>query len=844
MIRSDRPAQTLYLLVESGLLLGLSYFTFIGGAFAGIYLFGPRPLSQAIVGVVAIGWLASKFLYQRPWPITPIDRPLVVALGAVAIAALFSVDRRLSLDSGLVIFTYALAFWFLYEQIQAPWFADLLLKCLLIVGGIVCLIASSELLRWYFGFPDGPSWPSLGLGIWPPTPPRIGMLSLGSPNHLSGYLALLVPLALTRGVVSHRRIERLSLWFLGLLMLGLIGVSQSRGGLLGALGGLSMLALGVWPRLGARWPRLRPTRRRIAALALWSITSFFGLTVMLTLRSRVHTARVRLDMWAAALQMVAHRPIFGIGPGSFGLEYLRYRDATQFSEVFSQAHNIYLHTLATLGITGTLASGWFVYTLLAASWRLWRAEADPGWQWMRLGAIAGLVAFATHGLFDAFFLEFPAVFQIVIVLTALALRPVTPHPTSPRIGRWWLKPTIASALIALGLGFAVWSDAGFAAFDRAITASHQGDWAATVEALKTAIHRDPAYDYYKLQLGLAYGQLAADDPAYLPESIAAYRSAGIERDHYALNHANLAWLLWEAGERDAALHEMIRAVELEAISPNYHLNLGLMLEETGQFESARLEYAQAVVRNPALLQLSFWDQGQSAARRREQLAEIALTLSQTPQRSSPSLTPGKAAYYLGDWDTAMRWLQTSLDSSPNDPDRKIDMGKVWLATGKPDQALDAAQQALEAGAPTSEVFALQAEAHLALGNLDAAAADLQALRFLSPGSSTYLLLGQLAEIQGEFEKATTYYQTAINTISSIKAVNYGPWVWKRPPLLADTLPYLQQPALAESLIEAYLALGNLYARRGMVSEAREAYRAILSINPDQAEAQKGLEALP
>jgi Tfp pilus assembly protein PilF len=63
-------------------------------------------------------------------------------------------------------------------------------------------------------------------------------------------------------------------------------------------------------------------------------------------------------------------------------------------------------------------------------------------------------------------------------------------------------------------------------------------------------------------------------------------------------------------------------------------------------------------------------------------------------------------------------------------------------------------------------------------------------------------------------------------------------------LIADTLPYLQRPALAESAIEAYLALGHLYAQRGMVSEAREAYQAILSVNPDQAEAQKELEALP
>jgi tetratricopeptide (TPR) repeat protein/O-antigen ligase len=843
MTRIERPKPTIYLLTEVGGILGLAYFTFVGGGLAGIYLYGPRLVSQTIIALIVGSWLTSKFLHRRSWPTTPLDRPLAIALGTVALATLFSVHLRLSLDSALVILTYALIFWFLYEQIQVAWFADLLLKCLFIVGSIVCLIASAELMSWYFNLPDGPSWSSLGLGIWPLVPPRIGNASLGSPNILAGYLAMLIPLALARGLASHRRTEQLTLWFLGFLMLGLILISRSRGGLLGALGGLAALTVGSWLQLGERWPKLRPTRRRIVALVLCLAASFVGLTIMLTLWSRVNTARVRLDMWAAALQMAAHHPLFGVGPGSFGLEYLRYRDATQFSEIHPHAHNIYLHTLATLGIGGAFASGWLAYTLTAVSCRLWHRESDRNWQWTRLGAMAGLVAFATHGLFETF-LILPAIFLIVIILTVFALRPPLPHPTLPHIGRWWLKPAIAAVLTATGLGLAAWSDAGFAAFDRAIAASHQGDWAATVEALKTAIRRDPAYDYYKLQLGLAYGQLAADDPAYLPEAIAAYRSAGIERDQYALNHANLAWLLWETGERDAALREMTRAVELEEVTANYHLNLGLMLEETGQFEPARLEYAQAVVRNPALLQLSFWDQGQPAARDREQLAETTLTLSQTPQGPRSSLSPGETAYYLGDWDAAMRWLQTSLDSSPSNPYLRIALGKVWLATGKPVQALDAAQQALEAGAPISEVFALQAAAHLVLGDLDAAATDLQALRFLSPGSSTYLLLGQLAEKQGEFEKATTYYQAAINTLSSVKAVNYGPWVWKRPPLLADTLPYFQQPALAESLIEAYLALGNLYARRGMVSEAREAYRTILSINPDQAEAQKGLEALP
>jgi tetratricopeptide (TPR) repeat protein len=77
-----------------------------------------------------------------------------------------------------------------------------------------------------------------------------------------------------------------------------------------------------------------------------------------------------------------------------------------------------------------------------------------------------------------------------------------------------------------------------------------------------------------------------------------------------------------------------------------------------------------------------------------------------------------------------------------------------------------------------------------------------------------------------------------------RAVNYGPWVWWRPPLSADTLPFFQRPALAEALVKAYLALGDLYAQGGMVSEAHAAYEAVLALNPNQIEARRALEALP
>jgi tetratricopeptide (TPR) repeat protein len=278
---------------------------------------------------------------------------------------------------------------------------------------------------------------------------------------------------------------------------------------------------------------------------------------------------------------------------------------------------------------------------------------------------------------------------------------------------------------------------------------------------------------------------------------------------------------------------MARAVELEQITPDYHLNLGWMLEEMGQLEAARMAYAQAIARSPSLLGLDFWEEGQPAARQRERLIETAQVLS-----------PSQAAYYLGNYAEAADRLETALRASPQDAARWLELGQVRLANDNPAQALEAARQALALGGPLGGVFALSARAHLALGELDAAAADLEVVRFIVPGYGAHMLSGQLAEARGDRAGAAAAYQAAVDAAPLTRAVNYGPWVWGRPPLAGDTLPFFQKPALAESLVQAYLALGDLYAQGGMVSEARAAYEAVLALNPNQLEARTGLEALP
>jgi len=840
-----RPRLAVYMALEAGLILAFSYATFISGTYVGVFVVVPRLVSQALAAAVLGGWLASKLLPRWPWPVphtwpaTPLDRPLLAGLGVVGLAALLSTQPRLSLDNAALIFCYALLFWFCCERFRADWLARLALKCALIVAGSVCLFTVIEIAAWYTGWPDGPAWPALGLGLWPQLLPRVS--SVGSANHLCGYLAPLVPVALASSLAGGNWPRRLVLWCLAGTMVVLVWVTQSRGGFIGLLAGLNVVIAGGWLQMGGRWPHLRLTWRRLvlAALVLAAVSAWIAFGRQWPGRDWAEGALSRLHPWLIALRIAVDHPLLGVGPGVFGLAFLRYRDVNL---MYSQAHSLYLHTLASVGIAGLLAGAWLVVALAVAAWRRWRSDPDRASQWMRLGAAAGLVAFGVHGLFDALAFEFPGVFLIAVLLAAYVVRPISTPAVPGSRGR--LPAVLATAAAALSLGVTLWSDYGLIAFDRAVSASQQGDWPATVRALQAASRREPSFDYYRVQLGLAYGQLSAGDPAALQDAIAAYRAGGVADDPYSLDHANFAWLLWQAADRPAALDEMQRAISLgERGAPDDYVNFAFMLEETGQLRAAQMAYAQAVALDPQLLELAFWDAGQPAARDRARLVEVALTLLPPATDQVMACRRGRFAGNLHHWEEARSWLQLARSLTPDDPQAWLDAAQLELDAGDPRQAVAMAGHVLAMVPLHQSAMVLQAKARLALGDLEAAAADLRILSFAPATFQTALLRGQLAEARGDFAAASRAYQAALESSFNPPAL-YAPMVWGRSALAADRVPFLLQPTQTRAMVECYLALGHLYARQGLTGAARQAYQNILHLDPGRVEALQGLERLP
>jgi O-antigen ligase len=276
---------------------------------------------------------------------------------------------------------------------------------------------------------------------WSHSPPRPDG-NLGQPNLLGALLAMAIPLALDRARTAGRPGGRGWLALASLCGVALV-VSKSRSGWLGALAGVSVLAVfAVTPR----WRRVAvPGAAMVLALAA-------GLVVFSPLRSlNEDTGAARLGVWRDSLSVIAERPLLGWGEDTMGLVYGRHQTADwEPGHNFDRAHSMPLDLAATQGVLGLAACAW----LFGAWWLgVWRRRDLQG-----VAGVAGAAcAYLAWSLLN--FDWAPA--TAAVWLLAGAAWPATeaaaarrPHadPPARKDGR---RTVLAMLAAAAGLAFAV-----------------------------------------------------------------------------------------------------------------------------------------------------------------------------------------------------------------------------------------------------------------------------------------------------------------------------------------------------------------------------------------------------
>ncbi len=824
---------TLYLVQEAALILVFSYFILAGGTINGLLRFRLRFVSHLLLLTVFALWLGYRLRRGQRLAQSPLDLPLVVFLSAQLLTTVLSTDPRRSLGYLGLMVIYALSFYLLSDLLVNGWPAELLVKCLLIVGAVVIGFGLADIAGWYA------SWWTLGGAAHPLPPTQLRIYSiLGDANMTASFLNLLIPLALVRIVSAKARFSRLLLasWLLGALIVQFF--TSSRGGWLGAATavtagvGLLLVAGGGRDRIETRWRTLR-TKSWLLVLMGLGVAALAAGGAWLGVRQLQHPSHggiltARRDFWFSAWCAFLSSPLWGTGPFTYGTQFMRYTPIPPWRP-YPHAHSYLLTTAAETGLIGLAASGWMAWAIAVAFRRRWHS-AGREHRLLMAGCSAGLLGFSVHSLVDNH-VAVPAIALPLIVALALALNEQLGQGAEARERGAGLRVgvlLVPGLILAAG---AFWSDLAYWPFIQGVQWANRGQWAQAAPLIDKAASLDPYLAFYQLQSGYVHGRLAAKDgtrstssgQAHLEQAIERYERGIALEPYYSLNHANLASLYWQAGREDEALQQMKMAIKLAPEESLYHLNLGYYYEQLGFNEDAVREYQLFLNEKPSLAEGIYWRQTPLRQQAVERWQEASSGLSSSPPRSH------------GDY-TRLGWQE--------------------LGQNRPEKALAAFQTALSLNDAQIEAYHGLGAAYMALGEYEQAGYYLQAaLKILTfnMGEKMEPLLtwGQLAYLQGDLDEAITSYELALGMVEEYTIYGwgtlgwspYGHFLFQRESIVPDLLPQLVRADITDSLAERYLELGGWYEEVGDRDKAIEAYRRVLAAVPDFTAAARRLEEL-
>ena len=419
----------------------------------------------------------------------------------------------------------------------------------------------------------------------------------GNRNYSGALSAMLLPaaVALTRTGPGWSRIVS------GIAAVGLLGLlllSESRGGIVAAFAGIAIAGAAM----GAR----KVGRGALAAVAaLVLLGGAFGAfqAARQFSRERLETAGVRIEIWKSGLRMVAARPVLGWGPGNFSIEYPLFRSETEFQashryvpDAFKEvedAHSSVVQIGVETGVPGLLALLLVVY-VAARLWRYYVKTAPDGDRAAMLAGLGGgAAAYLVAGLFNTLTLKtsHTVLFWAFLGLIEL-IGDRRPWRASSRSREGRVAVPAAAALVALfGALWAVTLGNADAAF---IEGMSTRDASARERSLRESIEINPFAWRPHYELSKALSTMGRPQGA-AEEGRATLRLRPHQLD--ALNHTAIA--LNRAGGADREVEELFRrTVE---IAPYYHrslYNFGQFERQRGNREEARRWYTRAIEHKP------------------------------------------------------------------------------------------------------------------------------------------------------------------------------------------------------------------------------------------------------
>lgn len=547
---------------------------------------------QALTIGVLLLWLARLWLNPRPKLLLPPISWAVIAFVALAVGRYLTCDiEYVGRKELLRILTYAALFFAILNNLHRQEATQIISFTLIFLALGISLYALYQFLThsnrvWHF-------------------PVRFIGRASGtyiSPNHLAGFLELLLPLALTYTLVGRgRALTKIFLGYAALAMIVGIAVTGSRGSWVACLVALTALFAVLLFQRAQRLPAGLLLLVLISG-GVWAAakTNLFHTRMSATLAGRQGDLDVRLVLWESAIRMWRDQVWFGVGPGHYDHRYRAYRpSAVQLQPDY--AHNDYLNALADWGVVGAAVIFLGLVALGVGIVKVWkhvrRGENEFGLNLSNkfafvLGGSIALLALLIHATVD-FNLQIPANAMLAVTLVAL----LSSHWRFAT-ERYWFSLSGPGRLVASGALAAAAVYLGQQEFrlgrewvwrERAARAPELSLERATL--LETAGAVEPRNSETAYQLGELYRVAAfrgtGDYEAFIERAIAAYQRGianhPFDGDYY------LGWgmCLDFTGRHAEAETIFLKADELDPNGYFVAAHVGRHYVESGEYAAAR-----------------------------------------------------------------------------------------------------------------------------------------------------------------------------------------------------------------------------------------------------------------
>lgn len=571
-------------LQRSLLMIFVLYITFLGGTAYPDLVFIHRVVLQVVMILVLGIWMLRLLLKGRPWPATPFDLALGILVIWLFITTIFSTDTRVSLEALWTLLVHIALFYWLVDLMQhgrQRW----IFEALFIAAGVVVMVSVLEFVSWYLGLRFAgftQNWLEIG-GLDDPIPPLIHRVSLAFnvSTILANYIALLLPLVLGWAFSVQQKDYRTGLLMLFAGLGGVLVLTFSRGGWMGAMVGVGVF-IAFQLRRSPRFSHL--LRPKVFIPLVGGGVLLFGafLVIFSTRSNRSEGDAGRVDMWRSAIEMIGDDPLTGVGVREFGTVFRELRDPAIAQDKLVAAHNVVLNTGAEIGIPGILILLSLSALFLQQWWQGWQA-APPGRQIRLEGILAALAGFAVHSMVDIFTLTANVLPILIIAAYVVAGHHSPQNQAKPETAKNSIQRWVRVPALAILMAYFVWFiqlDRAYYQLLRSMLDIGQDDLASALDRAERARDLDPHLGIYDLHRAYVLGLLANENPeSYLDQAIEAHLQTLQDNPTFDLAQANLAGLYLQKGEYALSVPYLQHAIEIYPDTAEFYVFLGRALEE-------------------------------------------------------------------------------------------------------------------------------------------------------------------------------------------------------------------------------------------------------------------------